>query len=162
MTNTSRCSGLLFVLGTLLLIVACGCGGNNGGSNSSLITSVAASCSPSSIQSGQKSQCSASVTGTGSFSSLVTWTASVGSILPSGLFTAPAVTSSTAVTITATSIQDMSKFGTTIVTVLPVSDPAYQELTNRVTANAKNFFVYQDEDSGFNHGFPPGYSGGLA
>ena len=159
MTNTSRCGGLLFVLGTLLLIVACGSGGNNGRSNSPTITSVAASCSPSTIQSGQTSQCSASVTGTGSFSSLVTWTASLGSISPSGLFTAPVVTSSTMVTITATSTQDSSKSGTAIVTVLPVSDPAYQELTNRVTANVTNFFVYQDQDSGFNHGFPSGFFG---
>src|ERR1035437_544846 len=43
--------------------------------------------------------------------------------------------------------------------VTSISDPAYRELTQRVTANAANFFVYQDEDSGFNHGFPSGFFG---
>ena len=40
-----------------------------------------------------------------------------------------------------------------------ISDPAYQELTNRATANSTNFYVYQDQDSGFNHGFPSGFFG---
>ena len=83
------------------------------------ITSVTDSCSPSTIQSNQTSQCSATVTGTGNFSSDVTWTASAGSISSSGLFTAPVVSSPTQVTITATSSQDTSKSGKTIVTVNP-------------------------------------------
>jgi len=40
-----------------------------------------------------------------------------------------------------------------------ISNPAYQELANQVTANAANFYVYQDQDSGFNHGFPSGFFG---
>jgi len=41
----------------------------------------------------------------------------------------------------------------------PISNLAYQELTNRVSANQANFFVYLDEDSGLNHGFPSGFFG---
>src|SRR5271165_4831722 len=57
--------------------------------------------------------------GAGSFSSAVTWSASVGTISTSGLFTAPVVPSTTLVTITATSTQDSSKSGTATVMVNP-------------------------------------------
>src|ERR1039458_9912551 len=93
---------------------ACG-----GGGGSSTITSVTVTC-PSPIQYGGTSQCSATVTGTGSFSSSVTWAASAGTISSSGLFTAPSGgATSLQVTITATSTQDTSKSGTATVTVNP-------------------------------------------
>ena len=38
-----------------------------------------------------------------------------------------------------------------------ISNLAYEELTSRVTQNVTNFYVYQDQDSGFNHGFPSGF-----
>ena len=69
---------------------------------------------------GQTSQCSATVMGTGSFSSGVTWTASAGTISGSGLFTAPSAgNTSLQVTITAISTQDNSKSGSAIVMVNP-------------------------------------------
>jgi hypothetical protein len=106
---------LLLVLGSLTLMAACG-----GGSASSAIISVNVSCSPSTILYGQTSQCSATVTGTGSFSSGVTWTASAGTISNSGLFTAPSGgVTALQVTITATSTQDTSKAGSATVTVNP-------------------------------------------
>jgi hypothetical protein len=110
--------GLLLVLASLTLMAACG-----GGSSvpPTTITSVSVSCSPSTIQYGQTSQCSATVTGTGNFSSGVTWAASSGTISASGLFTAPSGgVTSLQVTITATSTQDTSKAGTSTVTVNPV------------------------------------------
>ncbi len=107
---------LLLVLASLTLMAACG----GGGSGSSTITSVSVTCSPSTILYGQTSQCSATVTGTGNFSSGVTWTASAGTISSSGLFTAPSGgATSLQVTITATSTQDTSKSGTATVTVNP-------------------------------------------
>ena len=107
---------LLLVLASLTLMAACG----GGGSGSSTITSVTVTCSPSIILYGQTSQCSATVTGTGSFSSGVTWAASAGTISISGLFTAPSGgVTSLQVTITATSTQDTSKAGTATVTVNP-------------------------------------------
>jgi hypothetical protein len=94
------------------------CGGSSG-TTTSTITVVGASCSPTSIQAQQTSQCTASVSGTGNFSSTVTWTASGnGVITPNGgLFTAATVPFTTQVTITATSTQDTSKTGSTVITV---------------------------------------------
>jgi len=40
-----------------------------------------------------------------------------------------------------------------------ISTPAYREVSQRAAANQANFYVYQDGDSGFNHGFPSGYFG---
>jgi hypothetical protein len=113
---------ILRILGTtagvcsLLLLAACG-----GGSSTTTptITLVGASCNPTSIVSLATSQCTASVSGTGSFSSTVFWTASGGGTISatSGLFTAATVPFSTQVTITATSTQDSSKSGSTTITV---------------------------------------------
>jgi acid phosphatase len=55
------------------------------------------------------------VTGSGNYSSAVTWSVSEGAISTSGLFTAPATAG--AVTVTATSIQDTAQSGEAIVTV---------------------------------------------
>ena len=111
--------GILLVVGSLMLMVACG--GSSGGGNASTITSVTVTCSPSTITYGQTSQCSTLVSGTGNFSSAVTWTASAGSISTSGLFTAPSAGNvSLLVTVTATSTQDTSKSGTSTITVNPV------------------------------------------
>jgi hypothetical protein len=112
----------LYLLGTLCVA---GCGGGGGGNSSTppTITSVSASCSPTSIYAGQTtqtSQCSAIVSGTGSYSSAVTWSASSGTISTTGVYTAPATvpTSGTA-TITATSTEDATKSGPASITVTP-------------------------------------------
>jgi hypothetical protein len=82
---------------------------------SSTITSVQAACNPSTVIATATSQCTATVKGTGSYSSAVTWSASVGGISSGGLFTAPATTG--AATITATSVQDTAQSGQATVTV---------------------------------------------
>jgi PKD repeat protein len=38
-----------------------------------------------------------------------------------------------------------------------MSGPAYQLLSQRVVANQMGFYVYLDQDAGFNHGFPSGF-----
>ncbi|MGO9274983.1 MAG: hypothetical protein ACLQOO_32925, partial [Terriglobia bacterium] len=38
-----------------------------------------------------------------------------------------------------------------------ISSPAYQELNERTAANRNSFFVYLDQDSGFNHGYASGF-----
>ena len=81
----------------------------------STITSVAATCAASSLTVGGTTTCTAAVQGTGSFSSAVTWSASAGTITASGNFTAPA--SGTSVTITATSQQDITKYGAFSITL---------------------------------------------
>jgi putative Ig domain-containing protein len=71
------------------------------------------------LPSNQNYQFTATVSGTSN--SAVTWSAAAGSVNASGLYTAPAVTSSTSVIVTATSNADSSKSGTATVTVNPVS-----------------------------------------
>jgi len=44
----------------------------------------------------------------------------------------------------------------------PSVSSAYQELHQRVVANTNNFYVYQDQDSGLNHGFPSGFFGTIS
>jgi acid phosphatase len=85
------------------------------------ITSVQVACTPSTVHTNATSQCSATVTGTGNYSSAVTWSASEGAVSASGSFTAPA-TAGTA-TITATSVQDTAQSGNATVTV---QSPAMQ------------------------------------
>ncbi len=110
--------GMLLAVASAMTLAACG--GSGGGTTAPTITSVTAACSPSTILYGQTSQCSATVMGTGNFSSAVTWTASAGSISTSGLFTAPGTGNvSLLVTVTATSTQDTSKSGTATITVNP-------------------------------------------
>ena len=112
-----RTLALLLALSSLLGIAACG----GGGSSSSTVTAVTVSCNPTSVQSGQTSSCIATVTGTGSFNTAVSWGSSNGSVDVNGVFTAQAVTVSTAVTVNATSIQDSTKTGSATLTVTPVT-----------------------------------------
>ena len=107
---------LLLAVGSVLWLAACG-----SSANPSTVTSVTTSCLPSTIQSGQLIQCSATVNGTGTFSTTVTWTASAGSINSAGTFTAPVVTGPTSVTITATSTQNTKESGTATVVINPVN-----------------------------------------
>ena len=80
------------------------------------VTSVSATCSPSQVQTGQLTACTATVNGTGSFSPNVNWTSSGGTINPiTGLFSD---ISGGIFTITATSQQNSTVFGTTQVTVV--------------------------------------------
>ena len=109
--------GLLLVAACVIGMGACGSSSNNG----STVTGVAAGCLPSPIQSSQMIQCSTTVTGTGTFATTVTWTASSGTISPSGLFTAPIVLGPTLITITATSTQNTTESGIATVVIDPVN-----------------------------------------
>ena len=85
------------------------------------VSSVSVTCALPTIQSNQDSQCTATVSGTGNFSSAVTWAANPGAVTPSGLYVAPTVSSGTAVPVTATSQQNTSQSASTTVTVNPVA-----------------------------------------
>lgn len=102
----------------LLFASACGGGGAGGGGtpppSNPTITSVTVSCSPGSVSTAQTSTCSATVTGTGSYSSAVSWTATLGTITSAGVFTATATGTAT---ITATSTADITKSGSASVMV---------------------------------------------
>lgn len=79
------------------------------------ITSVSVACNPSTVAPDATSQCNATLQGTGNFNTAVTWSATTGSVDSAGLFTAPA--SPATATVTATSVQDTTKFGTALVAV---------------------------------------------
>ncbi len=63
----------------------------------------------------------------------VTWSASTGTISPSGFYQAPAVTSSTTATVTATSTADATRSGKTVVTIAPVVAPALGVTTSSLS-----------------------------
>ncbi len=111
------------ILSLCCVLVMMGCSGSS--SSSSTITAVTVTCTPASIESGQTSQCAATVTGTGSYDSTVSWgisgSATGGTVDANGLFTAQAVTASTTSTVAATSNQDSTMIGTATVTVTPAT-----------------------------------------
>jgi len=86
-------------------------------------SSVAISISPTvaTVASTGTQQFTASVTG--GTNTAVTWSATAGSVSSSGLFTAPTVTSNTAVTVTAISQADTSQTASATVTVTPSAPP---------------------------------------
>jgi phospholipase C len=113
-TRSTRFVGCGLLLCTAgLLINLNGCGGSNAAQSG--ITSVSASCVPSSIQFNQTSKCSAVVNGTGNFSSSVTWSVDQGTIDQNGNYTPPE--NATTASVKATSTQNTSKFGTASVAV---------------------------------------------
>jgi hypothetical protein len=85
------------------------------------------------------------VTGTGTFTTGVTWAASIGTIDTNGVFTGPAVNIGTTATVTAISNQDTTKTGTLNVTVNPISSitvscnpPVIQSLQNAQCVGTSN------------------------
>jgi hypothetical protein len=90
--------------------------------SSPAISSVVPSCTPTTVATGATSQCSATVQGSGGFSSAVTWSATGGgSISATGLFTAPSAAAT--ITVTATSTEDSTKSGTASITVQAAASP---------------------------------------
>ncbi|WP_285571605.1 right-handed parallel beta-helix repeat-containing protein, partial [Geothrix limicola] len=108
---------------------------------SASITSVAVSPATLSLNVGAQNQFIATVAGTGSYSSTVTWSAQRGTITSSGLYTAPATSGSDVVT--ATSTADATKSGAASVTVAVtgVTSVAVSPATLTLLAGAQNQFV---------------------
>ena len=121
---------LRFALLSCLLASAIGCGGggvSGNGSTSTVvptITSVAVTCSAAWISTSQTSTCSSTVSGTGSYSSAVTWTvypATMGTVTSNGVYTPGSAGSAYVV---ATSTQDSTIFG--FYTVVSTTPPTQQ------------------------------------
>lgn len=121
MVPAMRVSTLFVITGMVLTLAACGGGGGSSEPTTPGISAISVACSPSTLRSEQSSHCAAQVSGTGTYDTTVTWSASAGSITATGIFTAPAVSSITPITITATSTQDTQRSGTTTVTVNPTA-----------------------------------------
>ncbi len=135
-----RCKTLLglLILGSFCLA---GCGGitktGTPPPSSPTITSVTVSCVVSSLQPGQTSQCSASVSGTGAYSSSVTWSAASGSVSNAGLYTAPAtVPASGSDNVKATSTEDSSKLGTARIAITAPAAPTITSVTVSCVASS--------------------------
>ncbi len=58
-----------------------------------------------------------------------------------------------------TRLQSVALAGTGMAVCPTISDCTYRLLNQRVAANRNDFYVYQDADSAFNHGFPSGLFG---
>jgi alpha-L-arabinofuranosidase len=101
-------------------------------SSASAVTSVTVTCASSAISQSATTACAASVAGTGSYSSLVTWSTSAGTITQTGVLTAPA--SNTTVTVTATSQQKTSLSGSATVAVS--NSPVISGITSSLTATS--------------------------
>lgn len=54
------------------------------------------------------------------------------------------------------------EYGRKVFTVGGISEGAYSLIAQRTTANRRSFYVFQDADSGFNHGFPSGFHGNVS
>ena len=88
------------------------------------ITSVAVTCAASTLQPGQTSQCSATVSGTGNYSSAVSWTAISGTVSTTGLYTAPATApASGSDNVKATSTEDTTKQGSAEISISAPAPP---------------------------------------
>ena len=97
--------------------------GNGGGGDVKIGVSPASA----TVASSQKQQFTAAVSGTSN--TAVTWSATSGSVDPTGLFTAPTVTSQTNVAVTATSVADSSKSASATVAVTAANNQALQITT---------------------------------
>ena len=151
-------SAIKLITITLLAFALSGCGGGNGSSSGGRtapppeVTSVSVSPTTTQVITGQSQSFTAQVTGTGSFSTMVTWSVngvsggnSASGTIVGGQYTAPAtVPSPSGVTVTATSVQDPTKSGSSTATVLaavvlnsisPTSGSAGDVLTVDATFN---------------------------
>ncbi len=104
------------------------------------VSSVTVNCALPTIQSNQDSQCTATVNGTGNFSSAVSWAASPGTVTPAGLYLAPTVSTGTAVPVAAISVQNPAQSGSATVTVNPVA-PGSNVVPVTVDAGPANSYV---------------------
>jgi len=126
-------SAIKLITITVLTFALSGCGGGNGSDGGGgtapppEITSVSVSPATAQVAIGQSQSFTAQVTGTGAYSTTVTWSvngisggnSTCGTIV-GGKYTAPAtVPSPSSVTVTATSVQDPTRSGTATATVLP-------------------------------------------
>jgi hypothetical protein len=82
-----------------------------------VVSSVSVSCTPSTLNVSAQTQCAATVSGTGNYSSAVNWTTSAGTISSSGVLTAPATPGTVTVTAISTTAPQVS--GTAQTTVTP-------------------------------------------
>ena len=90
------------------------------------ISSVTPTCTKTALNPGQDTLCTAVVTGTGGYSSAVSWSTTpqdLGGMFPSGLYVVDKYNTNYVVTVTAAAVQDPSKAGNFTITVTPPTTP---------------------------------------
>ncbi|WLT31181.1 glycosyl hydrolase family 28-related protein [Geothrix sp. PMB-07] len=112
---------------------------------SSSVTGVSVSPGTLSLTAGAQGQFTPTVSGTGSYSTAVTWSALRGRITSAGVYTAPSTSGSDLVT--ATSVQDNTKTGIAAVTVTP-PDPGKPTITG-VTVSPASWILGASEQKTF-------------
>ena len=138
-TAAKKSSRVVFGIASSLALTALlsGCGGGGGyggggggGGGTATITAVNASCVALIAQVSKTDQCTAVVTGTGSFNSAVNWTTTAGSINSAGVLTVPGATGN--VTVTATAAGDATKKSSVTVNAIAnvTSGFAYEGITH--------------------------------
>ncbi len=162
MSSSRLIAASYLAIALYLTLTGCGGGASSGSGTtpppaSATVTSVTVSCSPTSVQTGQTSQCSATVAGTGAFDSSVTWSvnsvaggnSTVGTISASGLYTAGLTApGSGTIAVSATSKANLSKSGSasltltypvpTVSQISPVTVPVGSGATT-ITVNGTGF-----------------------
>jgi hypothetical protein len=122
---------------------------------------VSINSAPASVASGSTTQMSATVSG--SSNQQVAWTTTAGSVSSAGLFTAPAVTANTNVTITARSVADTTAYATAQITVVPPSSQSqsavFSELNGLVVMEAEHGVIVNRTASWALRNSQTGFSG---
>jgi len=113
--------------------------------------SVALAPTSATLNSGQTKQFAATVAGTANQS--VTWSATLGTISSSGLYTAPSVSSTSTTNVKATSVVNTTKSATAIVTIQPPLTPSIQHTVDlswkaSTSQNVVSYNVYRGTVSG--------------
>lgn len=116
-------------------------GSSGGGGTSNSIPNVSVAPDNAQIKSGGNQQFTAQVENTSE--TAVRWSASAGIISPTGLFSAPKVTSAQTVTIIATSVADKSVVAKATATVEPVAKTAALEIMTATLSAATSGVAYQ-------------------
>lgn len=121
--NLSQGAILIALAASLLCLAACSgvSTANSNSSNNPPAIVVTVSPATATVASAKTKQFTALVTNTSNVA--VTWSASPGSISTTGLYQAPTVTQNANATVTATSVEDPTKFGTASVTITGSSSP---------------------------------------
>ncbi len=121
--------------GSLLLTIVVG-GNNIGGGGSEKVSVSPASAS---LQSNQKQQFTATVSGTSNTG--VTWSATAGSVDVNGEYTAPTVNSQTSAVVTATSNADNTKSASATIILEPVNIQSLKIVTEVCLKASKEKFI---------------------
>lgn len=135
-----------------VLLAGCGGGSGSGGGSNPSPTPVSVAISPSAITlAGGATQTFVASVSNDAASAGVTWTASTGAITTGGIYTAPAIVTSTSATVTATSKTDVTKSASAAITLTlataPISLSVLPAVTTLVSGATQTFAATVNGDA---------------